>query len=98
MVLQIKKNAEDIREAGKDLIRGLINGIKSMASEIYNTMKEFCGSIVKDVKGFFGIHSPSRLFRDEIGVMLVKGMIVGVQKENKKTSRRTCNSFFNGKR
>ena len=78
-----KKNAEDIREAGKDLIRGLINGIKSMASEIYNTMKEFCGSIVKDVKGFFGIHSPSRLFRDEVGVMLVKGMIVGVQKENK---------------
>lgn len=73
---------KDMIEAGKDLIKGLIKGIKSMASEVFNTLKDFCGGIIDDVKSFFGIHSPSRLFRDEVGKMLVQGMIVGVENES----------------
>ena len=77
-----EETVNDVKDAGKDLIRGLIEGVESMTSEMFDTVKEFCGNVINDVKDFFGIHSPSRLFRDEIGVMLVKGMIVGVKKEN----------------
>lgn len=33
------------------------------------------------IKGFFGIHSPSTLFRDMIGKNLIKGIEVGVDVE-----------------
>ena len=79
----ILEKIKDIPKLGGDIVRGLWNGIKDMSNWLYDKMKNWTDGIVKDVKGFFGIHSPSRLFRDEIGVMLVKGMIVGVQKENK---------------
>ncbi|WP_250277367.1 phage tail tape measure protein [[Clostridium] colinum] len=78
MVKTVLEFPKEFLNAGKDLIRGLIEGIKSMGSEIYNTLKNFCSGIVDNVKGFFGIHSPSRVFRDEIGKMLVKGTVVGV--------------------
>ena len=81
-VLFSEETINDVKEAGKDLIRGLIEGVESMTSEMFNTVKEFCSNVINDVKDFFGIHSPSRLFRDEVGVMLVKGMIIGVEKEN----------------
>ena len=71
-------NTDDMVNAGKDLIRGLIDGIKSMTGEVYATMKNFTAGVVKDVKSFFGIHSPSRVFRDEVGVWLPLGMADGI--------------------
>lgn len=75
------ENLKKMKDAGKEIIKGLINGIKSMFSNTIKVLKDFCRGIVDNVKAFFKIKSPSRLFRDEIGSMLVKGMIVGVEKE-----------------
>ncbi len=79
----IMNSPGEIIEAGKDLIRGLLDGIKSMAGEVYNTMKNFTTGIINDVKSFFGIHSPSRVFRDEIGVWLPLGMSEGITSKAK---------------
>lgn len=63
-----------IAEAGRDLIRGLWNGIEDMGRWIGEKIKGFGQGVVNSLKNFFGIHSPSTVFRDQIGVYLAKGV------------------------
>lgn len=52
----------DIIEIGKDIVRGVWEGIKAMGSWIKDKVTGFFGGIVDGVKGVLGIHSPSRVF------------------------------------
>lgn len=52
----------DIIEVGKDIVRGVWDGIKAMGSWIKEKVSGFFGGIVDNVKGVLGIHSPSRVF------------------------------------
>lgn len=63
-----------IAEAGRDLIRGLWNGIEDMGRWIGEKIKGFGQGVVNSLKNFFGIHSPSTVFRDEIGKYLAAGV------------------------
>ena len=54
-----------------------MNGVKGIG----NTIKEAASGIVNGFKSFFGIHSPSRLFRDQIGENLALGIGEGFQDE-----------------
>lgn len=54
--------ASQILEVGKNIVRGIWDGIKSMASWIKDKVTGFFFGIVDSVKGFLGIHSPSRVF------------------------------------
>lgn len=69
-------------DIGANLVKGLWNGISSLGEWIWGKIEGFCGGIVDKIKGFFGIHSPSRLFRDEIGMMLGRGLAVGVDESH----------------
>lgn len=64
--------------AGNNIIQGLINGIKSAISNAVAAVKGAASSIVNAAKGALGIHSPSRVFRDEVGKMIPAGLGVGV--------------------
>lgn len=64
--------------AGADLMRGLADGIGSAIGSTVSAAKEAAGSVVGSVKGFFGISSPSRVFRDEIGKQLIAGLALGL--------------------
>lgn len=66
-------------EAGGNLISGFVDGIKSKVSSAIETAKEFANDIIETVKGVFDIHSPSRVFRDEVGKRLGEGMILGIK-------------------
>lgn len=66
---------------GKNLIKGIWNGINNMKQWILNKIGGFAGTIISGIKGFFDIHSPSRIMRDLIGVNLVKGIGVGIDVE-----------------
>jgi phage-related protein len=68
-----------IKEVGKNLIKGLWNGIKDMGKWVLDKIKGFGESILGGIKSFFGIKSPSRVFRDEVGKMLAEGMAVGIE-------------------
>lgn len=52
----------DIIEIGKDIVRGVWEGIKAMGSWIKDKVTGFFGGIVDGVKGVLGSHSPSRVF------------------------------------
>lgn len=61
-------------DVGKNLIQGLWNGIGNAASWLWSKISGFCSGIVDKIKGFFGIHSPSKLFNQEIGKFLALGL------------------------
>ena len=63
---------------GKNIVTGIGNGIKNVASGPWNGVKKVGSGIVNGFKSFFGIHSPSRLMRDEIGEMLPPGIENGI--------------------
>lgn len=67
----------NLARIGTDMIKGLWNGIKDMASWIGNKIKEFGKGVLDGIKGFFGIHSPSTVFA-EIGHNLDRGLAQGI--------------------
>lgn len=67
-----------LRSAGGDLIRGLWNGISDIGAWLWGKLGGFCSGIVDQVKGFFGIHSPSRLMKDEVGRYIGLGVGEGI--------------------
>lgn len=63
---------------GGNIISGIAGGIASAVKGLVGTAIQACKSLVDSVKSFFGIASPSRLFRDEVGQWIPKGMAVGI--------------------
>ena len=59
---------------GGDMVRGLWNGINNATGWIVNKVRGFGGAVLDSIKGFFGIKSPSTLFRDQIGKNLAFGI------------------------
>ena len=71
---------------GINILEGIANGLIAGLSLIGDTISNVAGGIVDGFKDFFGIHSPSTLFRDEIGSYLPKGLAVGVDAEMNTTT------------
>ncbi|MCM1217219.1 MAG: phage tail protein [Lachnospiraceae bacterium] len=66
-------------DLGKNIIDGVINGVKNAASSLINVFKDLAKSALNAVKDFFGIASPSKVMRDQVGKMLPAGMAEGVE-------------------
>lgn len=67
----------DLLSAGKDMLEGLFEGFLD-PDIIWEKVTALGDSIVDAAKSFFGIKSPSRLMRDEIGEYLGEGVGVGM--------------------
>jgi tape measure domain-containing protein len=67
-----------LASAGNNIIQGLINGIKGAIGNAVAAVKGAASSIIDAAKSALGIHSPSRVFRDEVGKMIPAGLGVGV--------------------
>ena len=80
IVQTIWDSLPDIIEVGKNIVRGLWGGIKSMASWIGEKVSGFVGGLVDGVKGVLGIHSPSRVFAG-IGQNMALGLGQGFEKQ-----------------
>ena len=68
-----------VASVGRNIVQGLWNGIQGAAGWLLGRIRGWCGNILNGIKGFFGIHSPSRVMRDEVGVQLAKGMALGIR-------------------
>jgi len=79
-----KQGFSKIKQIGKDLISGLWNGINDKFSWLTGKIKSFAKNVTNKLKSFFGIKSPSRVFRDEIGKQLAEGVAVGVDENSEK--------------
>lgn len=67
-------------EAGGNLLKGLWEGIKGSAGWLWDKVKGWLGDLWGGIKDFFGIHSPSRLFRDGLSKNLMLGFAEGISK------------------
>ena len=81
---------QDWGQIGKDIIDGLINGLKSMLSSLWNTVKDVANSIGDTFKSILGIHSPSKLFM-QFGIYTDKGYAIGIDKGKKQIYKELSN-------
>lgn len=66
-------------DAGTDLITGLWEGIKSMGGWLKGKIIDFVKiNIPGPILDILGIHSPSRLMRDEVGRWIPAGIVAGI--------------------
>lgn len=70
----------NIVDVGKQIVKGLWEGIKAMGSWIKNKVGNFFSGIVSGVKSKLGIHSPSRVFAG-IGENMALGLGEGWDNE-----------------
>ena len=64
---------------GSNICNGIANGINSGWSWLKNKVSSLAKSLLSAAKSALGIHSPSRLFRDEIGLNIGYGVGEGVE-------------------
>lgn len=81
--------------AGKDLIYGLWNGIKDVTKWLYDKIAGFTDGVLKKIKSFFGIKSPSKEFAI-IGRYNVEGLEEGMKTESQIMNRNLDDIFGAG--
>lgn len=69
-----------LKNAGSQLISGLWNGISGAIGGLYDKIKGALSGLVDKAKEALGIHSPSRVFRDEVGRYIPPGISEGIDK------------------
>lgn len=78
---------------GHDIVSGLWNGISNMSGWLSEKISSFGDGVLNSLKDFFGIHSPSRLMRDEIGKNLALGIGVGFEGTMPEITADTLSAF-----
>lgn len=88
-----KKLPGQILDIGKSIVEGLWNGITSMGDWLWGNVTGFFDGLVGGIKNTLGIHSPSRVMRDEVGKMLPAGAVLGVRDAMPKAVRQIDSMF-----
>ena len=73
------KGLASIGMVGQQLVEGLWNGIKNAATWLYDKLSGWVSDILGWIKGFLGLHSPSKVFADEVGKFIPPGITLGVE-------------------
>ena len=68
----------DWLQLGKDILNGLITGIKNSLGNLEDAVKDAAKTALNGAKKFLGIKSPSRVFRDQVGQMIDLGLAEGI--------------------
>lgn len=63
---------------GRNIVQGVWNGITGAAGWFYGKISGFFGGLVDKAKSALGIHSPSRVMRDQVGKWIMPGVSVGI--------------------
>lgn len=93
----IKEQFGAIVEAGGNLISGIWEGITGKWEWLKEKIFSFATGITDSIKEFFGIHSPSKLFEDEIGVNLALGLGNGFRNQMEIVKQEMQNVLPSGK-
>lgn len=70
-------------DIGVNIVKGLWDGIKSMIGWLGSKVSDFAGGIVSGIKDTLGIHSPSQVVSDEVGIQIPAGVADGIMKNSK---------------
>ncbi len=73
-------------------MNGLASGIRSGQSSVVSAMRKAAQAAVSAAKSTLKISSPSRVFRDEVGEMVMKGFGQGVTREAERQAKTISNA------
>ncbi|MER2047307.1 MAG: phage tail tape measure protein [Solibacillus sp.] len=82
----------DLYSIGRDIISGLIRGIKNMTSQAIEAVTGVVDGVINKAKNLLGIKSPSRVFM-EIGHDTNAGFIEGIKDNNNKLQKTVGNVY-----
>ena len=87
-----------LKSIGSNAMSGMAAGIRSGQNSVVTAMKNAAKAAVKAAKDALKIESPSRVFRDEVGVMAMRGFGSGIEKETEKQAQiiRNAARFLTG--
>lgn len=71
-----------VMSVGSEIVHGIWSGISGAAGWLMNQISGFADNIVSGIKGFFGIASPSKVMRDQVGKYLAEGVAVGWERND----------------
>ena len=84
--IQTSLNGNTLRSAGVNAMAGLKAGILAGRFGVISAMRS-AREAVNTAKKELKIKSPSQVFRDEVGVMTMRGFGAGVLKESKEQAK-----------
>ena len=76
-----------LRSVGLNAMFGMAAGVRAGQSAVIAAMRSAAQNAVAAAKNALQIHSPSRVFRDEVGVMTMRGFGQGVLEETKEQAQ-----------
>lgn len=88
----------EIMAIGSNIVSGVWQGIVNAKDKFFADVKDFFSNLIKGAKDALGIKSPSRVFRDQVGKMIVKGLQVGIARNASSainTLSNLCNKMLN---
>lgn len=71
----------DWNSLGKDIIDGIIRGLDSGVTALWNALKGLAMNALQAAKNALEIGSPSKLFADQVGKWIPAGVSVGIEDE-----------------
>ena len=71
---------ESFYSIGVDTVNGIINGLNSQSSALYQTMEQIINGVVMAAQQTMQIHSPSRVMENFIGKNIIAGLAEGLTK------------------
>lgn len=74
-------------QVGLNIITGIATGIAGAAGRLVTAAVNAATNALNWVKRRLGIHSPSRVFRDQVGEMIGEGMAVGIDESASKVRK-----------
>lgn len=83
IVSALGEGVSQVAEVGANLVRGLWQGIQSLAGWLWDKVSGWISSIWDGITDFFGIHSPSTKMA-WVSEMNVEGAVVGIEKNKSK--------------
>lgn len=93
MIKKLEEFPGKMIEVGSNLVKGIWDGINDMTGWIIGKIQGFGDSVLSGIKSFFGIESPSKVMRDQVGVNLAKGIGVGFEEEMPDVTKQIQNSI-----
>lgn len=93
VVEKVSELPSKLVSVGGNIVEGMWDGITNKTDWIIKKIGGFTSSVLKAMKDFFGIKSPSRLMRDEVGKYLAQGIGVGFEDEIDSVNKQITDSI-----
>lgn len=75
----VRSVASSMVSAGRNFVMGFVNGIRGAIGSAANAAAHMARAAMNAAKAALGIHSPSRVMRDQVGYYVAAGMAVGMR-------------------